>query len=507
MNIISVFILQLVFTSSNIPEKDFADSSYASSSCDIPCTKKYHETLFDFFNKFEMISGKEFLIFKNGTFKRLQEILGQYHIVSEKNYIIPLFEHLKNKGKSKNMAKVIYGHRYPNFLTFSSLKEDIFYLREGISNTRILDIKNSMINLQRYDYSNIFKFVKNDNLLYHVVLTSLVENMGIVYLRILTEVPYYRTDKFFIRDFIVHSASFLHSVNVIYKAGLNDHRVMNVFKVFVAKNLKLLCIFYNAWILSYEFITKKIDDHQSIFLIPYFSLKVDSKIDSDVFKCSKLDAFNFEMQSLFQVFIQNNLDPKFKKEFEVLKMSRKFVSSKLNEIIDNLDQECILKFFTKNFTENRSPLYFLNNLDIKIPITDDELARIKTRLFFITNENIKKYCIKMCLIAYADNDIQSKNFIGYFLNKRKAEIIGEEVLIKRQREINELTSKQDTNVQLNSDVKHDFVQPFIKYENNFSNFLSTKPYYFNHKVEYTHSLKQRNEEPKDENPLDLSIKK
>ncbi len=159
------------------------------------------------------------------------------------NFIIPFLGNLRNNISSHNLTSRVYGHSFPSTSTLNFLKKCFLHFRREIPIERIVDIRNSMIFFQNYNYSIIFNFVKNVDLLYYVAIASLIENMGIIYLRILTEVPYYRPDRFFIKDFIVHSASYLHSVNVIYKVGLNDHRIMKVFKAFVAKNFKL-CAFF-----------------------------------------------------------------------------------------------------------------------------------------------------------------------------------------------------------------------------------------------------------------------
>ncbi len=273
MNLVEILVTQFVFTSSNITNKDANDPTLKSNYSCNSFARKYRETLSEIFDKFKITPVDKYFKFTNSIFKRFIDIIHLYPCVNEENYIIPFLGDLKSGKSIHRIAIKVYGHDYPNYTTLNLSKRNYMHLKKGLSMARIIDLKNSMLHFQKYEYCRIFKSLKNDNLLYHVVLTSFVENMGITYLRLLSEIPYYKEDKFFIRDFIVQSSSFLHSVNIIYKGGLNDYRVMNVFKVFVSKNLKLLCIFYNAWILSYDFIIKRVNNSNFSHSSPHQPLK------------------------------------------------------------------------------------------------------------------------------------------------------------------------------------------------------------------------------------------
>ncbi len=171
-------------------------------------------------------------------------------------------------------------------------------LREGISLSQIENFKELVFYLNEYEYPKILNNVKDDKLLYSIFLTTFSENIGISYLKLLSEDPYYRNDIFYIRDFILYSTRILHYVNVIYKMGLDDKKIMNVCKVFATKNLKLLCIYKYAWELSYNSIHKEIN---SLRRGSYFNakLKITTNSNTSEKRWNNLDEFDSEINFLF----------------------------------------------------------------------------------------------------------------------------------------------------------------------------------------------------------------
>ncbi len=309
----------------------------------------------------------------------------------------------------------------------------VFYLRLGLGELRILNIINSMENLKEYNYYKIFNVVKSNDLLLSIALSSLIENMGIIHLKLLSENPYYRNDKLFIRDFIVHSASFLHSVNVIYRRGLSNSRVMNVFKVFAAKNLKLLCIYRTMWMSSYESILKRCNDPNRKLSIKHVAKNIRTIYDLNNKRiCPRLEDFNSEIQILFGFILENSVDLKFKEKFKLLKPSRTVTLNNLLTIFRDFDLEGLLDFFTeRKQNEPRGSAYFLDSLEVKIPLPKNLLSGIDANLFFIENKSIRNYFFKMCWVGFSGNYGQFKQSIDLLSKNRNIKTEDEEPLSKR----------------------------------------------------------------------------
>ncbi len=92
----------------------------------------------------------------------------------------------------------------------------------------------------------------------------------------------------------------------------------------------------------------------------------------------------------------------------MLKTPKNFLPVNLKALIETLDQENLLSFFTENFEiptfNNKNPAYFLNSLDIKIITSNNILNEINKKFSFIRNENIKEYFLNMYCIAYSNLD-------------------------------------------------------------------------------------------------------
>ncbi len=290
---------------------------------------------------------------------------------------------------------------------------------------RYNDIKNSIAILKKYNYHKIFSYTCDDKLLLSITLSAFVENIGITYLRLLSGNPYYRDDRFFIRDFIVHFASFLHSINVIYKYSLNDEKIMNFFRVFAVKNIKLLCIFKCIWKISFESFSNRLKDPSKYFLMQSKKSGVNTVIDSNTYerKCFKLEVFNSEIQSLLEFISKINLNLKFKKEFKLLETSESFSLDRLVNMVKNFDEEKLLEFFIeecdleKDGEEIKDPAYFLNSLDMEHSIPSNILTDIESKLFFIENKCIKKYFIEMLLVSCSGDSQQLMQKIGQLFKK------------------------------------------------------------------------------------------
>ncbi len=163
-----------------------------------------------------------------------------YSIENKENYPISCMQHLKESTDYLNLFRKLFGHVIPKDYNTKKLYKTQLKLRGELGREMISDIRNIMVRLRGCSYHEIFSYACENNLLFSIILSALVENIGIIYLRLLLQNPYYRGNKFFIRDFITRSALFLHFINAIYNYGLNDSRIMNVFKAFAVKNLKLL---------------------------------------------------------------------------------------------------------------------------------------------------------------------------------------------------------------------------------------------------------------------------
>ncbi len=391
-------------------------------------TKICYGSFSDLIDSFNKISSNEFYTFNNRIFHKFLYILRLYPSMNEKKYSIPFINYLKKGSEYSSFFEKIFGQRIPSIYntTQSSKKKVVFRIGLGIE--RILDVQNSMIRLRNYKYHKIFSYACDDNLLLSITLSALVENIGITYLRLLSENPYYRDNTFFTRDFIVHSASFLHSINVIYKYSLDDDKIMNFFRVFAVKNIKLLRIFKSIWEVSYESILKKLNDSTKNFVIKNKNLNINTVINpnNSKKKCYKLEEFNFEIHTLFEFISKINLNPKFKNEFKILETSSSYSSYNLPDIIKSFDEEGLLEFFTKkcdlekNGEEIKDPAYFLNSLDMEYFIPDSILTNIESKLLFIENQSIKKYFIEMLWISYSGNFQQLMQKIEHMSNKRKS---------------------------------------------------------------------------------------
>ncbi len=324
-------------------------------------------------------------------------------------------------------------------------------MKEGVGVDRILKLVKTMSVLHSYNYSCIFYRVRNNDLFYSISLMSLVENVGIIYLRLLSEVSYYKTNLLFIRDFITHSAVFFHCINIIYKISLKDNLIMKIFRVFAVKNFKLICIFKHMWRLSYELILERRDNIFKNFIWHYCEPK-ESSLYKERSGAIILVEFNSEINLLFDFITKIKLNLKFKKGFEILKITKEFNYETPEEFIRDFDQEELLKFYTEEYENNfltagqvcyKDSDYFLNSLSMEYSVAIEFLHDIKIGdLFFIKNENIRRYFFNMWVIAY------SKDIFNYFNDTSTTQQSSENVDVqpkKKQRFESELLSSGNFN--------------------------------------------------------------
>ncbi len=392
-----------IFCSSDLAADTSCNLARTSANPNQKFSEENFTSLAEFFDYYNDMTKNHFLSFNNNNFVRFLEIINLYPCGDKKNHIISSMCFLRLLSDKLHCYRVLLSHEYPNINPEGSASLNLLHLRPSITFKEIIDLKNLMMDFKNYYYFDIFDSVKNDDLLYYISLSSLVENMGIIYLRLLSKKSYYRTNRYFIKDFITHTASFLHSVNLIYRAGLSEEKVMNVFKTFAFKNQKLLCIYMNMWILSYNSILEGLKNHGRSFRI--FSNKNNIQVYTEGKKCKKLDAFNSEIKLLFNFILNIDMNLNFRKEFEILKKSRNFNFSNIKNMINIFDQEGLLDFYTESKANGNNEMsykdadYFLNSLDVDSPI----LAKISEKLLFIYNNNIKKYFVDICWIAYLKN--------------------------------------------------------------------------------------------------------
>ncbi len=90
------------------------------------------------------------------------------------------------------------------------------------------------------------------------------------------------------------------------------------------------------------------------------------------------------------------------------------------------DQNNFLKFYTVDYHNGLSNTdqiklkdltYYLNSLDIKLPVTNNKLKKIRNMLSFIESEAIKEYFINMCWIAYSSNRTNSRGFSKFLIDR------------------------------------------------------------------------------------------
>ncbi len=422
------FSLQYIFCSDNVKERDYDETDIKESNQQSDCEKIYHNTLKEFFENFVNISRLYNNRFTNNQFYRALNIMNLYPSKYEKNFSIPFLEHLRYGKRRYKTFEKIFGHDILITKRTKSLSKKSFHLKEGITLNRILRIVKSMTILRNYNYSCIFYNVRNNDLLYSISLMSLVEIMGVIYLRLLSEISYYKTDLFYIRDFVTHSVVFLHSINVIHNMSLKDELIKKVFKIFAVKNLKIICIFKHMWKLSYELILERKENNFKNFV----SHDVAPKFE-DIKKIRNggisLVEFNSEISLLFEFISQINLNLKFKKDFELLRITKKYDYGNSEEFIMDFDQEGLLKFYTEEYENNfltvghsryKEPSYFLNSLYVENSAPNSFIHDVKiTSLLFIKNEDIKRYFSSMWNDAYLNDDCRYRSDTFQTLQKTK----------------------------------------------------------------------------------------
>ncbi len=423
-------IIQFVLSSDKMnPEQSFGleTDNYIQLTHNKP-----YSSLAELFDNFVLIASKEFAVFNCGHFRKLLSIISSYPYVHNKEYVIPFLNGTRSQKGPPNLLRTVFGHFY--YLKSENVECCNYFslnIRNQLLQKDYQNVRDLMNIFQGYHYFTIFRNTKDDDLLYYITLLSLLENMGIICLKLICKNPYYKTDSSFIRDFMTNSASILHSINVVYKVSLDDSRIMNVFKVFVVKNLKLLCIFWNFWEVSYNLIFKKMNNINTNLRICSVNFNVTTSYDliTDEIRCLKLDEFNYDMQLLFEFILKIDLDLTFKKKFEILKATNNFKSKNMEYMVENLDTDGILNFFTGNFEDGKKkckePLYFLNTLDLDISIPDNILAEITINLLFITNKKIRKYFITMLWIAYSKNIEHLDQIFEHFSTKKCLKTIDE----------------------------------------------------------------------------------
>ncbi len=412
----TIFNLYFVFNSNNASIENYYGNP--GNIC------IYYDSLEVFFYNFQTKYKSCFLKLSRPYFRRLLNILLLYPYQEESN-IIPFLKGLKIYNRKFNLTVNMFGHGYPTMKNIIKDDKKYLILREWISIDKIQFIKDLMSNFQNYNYNKIFNVVRNDELFYFISLSSLIENMGLVYLRLLTEDPYYRKDYIFVRDFIVNSASFLHSVNTIYKMSLKEKMYMNVFRLFTIKNFKLLYIYKFAWMLSYNSLLEEINNSGRKFKLGSKNFKVQySRIrGTNDLECINLTAFDLEIKNLFDFILKIDLDYKFRKKFKFLEIPKNLDIEDLQLMIRDFDKNDLLKFYTEDSlpvtdqVKFKDLTYFLNSLDIKVPETTNNLKLIRKKLFFITNKKIKEYFINMCWVAYSKDKIQTSGFVKFLIDK------------------------------------------------------------------------------------------
>ncbi len=257
MLLLTIFYVNFVFNSKNVNTLNYC-GGFSNSHI-------YYNSLEEFFYAFQTNYKPGFAKLNSKNFLKFLQVLHFYPYTGEESNIIPLLRCFKTGEFDKNFIKKNLGHRYPCKETFNEDSKRFSYFRRGIGYTRIFLLRKLMKEFQSYAYHQTLNAIRNDELFYFITLTSLIESIGIVYLRLLTEEPYYKKDHIFVKDFITYSATFLHSVNILYKMSMKEKMYMGVFKSFAIKNLKLLYTYMFAWNLSYDSISNEINDTNSHF--------------------------------------------------------------------------------------------------------------------------------------------------------------------------------------------------------------------------------------------------
>ncbi len=387
-------------------------------------SKKCYGYFSDLINSFNKVSTNEIFKLNNNLFSKFLSILKLYPTVNMENPSFHFNQYLKSIEECSIFFRIIFGHFKPTLFNITPKSKKRIKLRNTLDIESFNDIKNSMSRLREYNYPKILSFTCEDNLLFSITLSAFFENIGIIYLRLLSGNPYYRDDDFFIRDFITHTASFLHFINLFYKYSLDDDKIMSFFRIFAAKNIKLLCIFKYFWTISYESIFNELNNPKKDFMLSNVNKDVHiDNLNNSKKKFLKLEAFNSEIQSLFEFILKINLNLKFKKEFKLLKTSESFSSDNLVNMIKNFDKERLLGFFTEkcnNDKKIKDPDYFLNSLDMENFIPDNILTNIESKLYFIENQSIKKYFIEMLLVSCSGDCQQLMQKIEHISKKRRS---------------------------------------------------------------------------------------
>ncbi len=454
------FTLQFLLCSGDFYIQNCNGTSTISNDEELEYDKLHYSNLKNFFENFISISRKPHSHLNLNQSRRILNIIGMYPSEYGKTLIIPFLKNLISSKRENGICDKVFGHPFPILKRTKNFPKRPIPFREEISLNRILKVYRSMNVFHSYSFTAIFYNIKNNELLYSISLMCLVENMGIIYLRILSEVSYYKTDLLFIRDFVTHSAAFLHCVNVIYNIALKNNLVMNAFRIFAVKNLKLFFIFKHIWKLSYELILERKDNIFRKLVSFYFPSKVEH-VNQFRNGGIVLNEFNSEISMLFEFITKIELNLNFKRGFELLKITKKYDYENTENFITDFDKEGLLKFYTEKyenytFVSNqrriKDPAYFLNSLGTEYSVKTSFLDDVKgVSLLFIKNEDIKRYFFTMQDIAYSNNDFKHINDTSTTQQSYKAGDVQPE---KKQRLESELPSMQHSSTnheQINND--------------------------------------------------------
>ncbi len=424
MIFLKIFSIQFIFSADEINSKQIGNLGLVSEEYAKLSVNKPYNSLSELFKNFISIASREFTNFNCLHFNKLLSIINSYPYVNEQNHDFTSLHGSNCKKGYFNVSRTIFGHYYLTEENVKCLDSYRLKFKSQLSQEDYQYLKNLMKNFRGYGYSNILRHVGDEGMLHYITLTSLLENIGITYLKLLSKNPYYKIDKLFVRDFITNSACILHSVNMIYKIGLANVRLMNLFKVFAVKNLKLLCIFWNIWNVSYSTILLEMNNPNKSIIIdsPKFNVTTSRDPKTGEVRCLKLYEFNHEIQLLFRFILKIDLDLDFKNEFEILKTPKNFNSLNLHNMVQHFDAEGILNFFTGHYEHKfgkcKSPDYFLNSLNFNIPRTDDILTITNKNLFFILHKNIKSYFEDMLLVVHTEDIEDFQKLFKFFSTKR-----------------------------------------------------------------------------------------
>ncbi len=268
-------------------------------------------------------------------------------------------------------------------------------------------------NISRVKFTGIDKKIVNT-----VTITSFIEHLGILYLRLLSRVRYVRRGSFFSKDIAFFTLMFFNLTYEVFEETRFCMYSFEVFKIFLRKNLKIflrknLKIFF-IFKRLYQIIKPKIAScvaEQDLSKCKTILMEATKNYCNDEFEKLEMSqkkkvisyyAFNHyaeKVNHIFTVAFGEQFYIHLKDWFAILDSSDLFNMKNIDNFVLMKGQMDILDFFTQDSSsidchlyERRNPVFYLNSIKFDaLPTNNERLNFFIEKLKYYDNNVVKYY--------------------------------------------------------------------------------------------------------------------